>query len=68
MKSFDIEIFDSRNTSYTKNILKRAYRYALSYGRKLSEKNPFKIVVHNCENGAWVQYENGSMTEWSVHQ
>ena len=66
--NFDIEVFDSRNTSRTDSLVMRSWQTAKDYARKLSIENPFKIIVSNCDTGAWVQFEAGQLSEWSQLQ
>lgn len=59
-----LEIFDSKNTSikgipYRNTPTEKIKSYA-----KVSSF-PFKCIIHDV-NGAWIEYEKGKITSWSV--
>ena len=64
MKTYHLEIFDSRNTSTTK------FRDGLKDSRDIAKshsiKSGFKVIVHDIMHKAFEVYENGQKTEWSL--
>ncbi len=66
MYKFQLEQFDSRNTSVTSNMLVKHTLSAISIVKRLSEKNEHPIILHSLKTGGWVKYEKGIRTEWSM--
>ena len=62
---FSIEVFDSRNTSFTAKETFSNERDATLFTKMKSV--PFKAILHDA-NGNWKEYEKGTVTSWSVSQ
>ena len=65
MDIYNIEIFDSHNTSINCQMYCKNEREATAKAKRLSLTNEYKVIAHNDSNTAFEQYEQGELTEWT---
>lgn len=65
MNKYTLEQFTSRNTSFNRDISKRDFKSACSWGSKISTGVYWPVVIHDTKTKQWAKYEHGLKTEWS---